>query len=528
MRRTVWLWLWLSACAPARSTGPKGVGARLVEGGGQALVVAPHAAAALYLRSPAHPTGKLMPPDAYLGELSLVSPDNSVHSLGRAVTNLTGNLAFSADGRKVAFLDNFSFAGHQGDLVLADLATGSLKPVAADVGYFGFAPQGSTLGYIASATGVLKVGPGDASDQVIEAQVATFEFLGDDVLYRLRSTAGGALRRAALGKAAAQTIAVKVGDYQVSPDGKSVAYSIANRDGTSDLHVTRWGAADRKLGEEVTSFHFSPDGKSIAYVAGLDPHKLLGDLFIAEVERDTAPQRLGKAAGTYRFSADGRLGFIHDYYEPTRAGKFSLWDPIHGTVLVADSARVFGFSPSGRSLGFLKRVFKPLYTEQLMLLPLGAPGAPLAEARLIGEGIYAFDFTPDEKAILYKADCTREGEACDLMSVPTDAPAMPLTDGGTGKNPLARKLVSGVDDYDFSPDGKWLWITFKEQIGHTVDLAVIPSQGESLPRYIDFKAEPGPRWTQAGKLTYLVDNPKRAGLYEADPALAQPLKLHGQ
>ena len=200
---------------------------------------------------------------------------------------------------------------------------------------------------------------------------------------------------------------------------------------------------------------------------------------------------------------------------------------------IADSARVFGFSPSGRYLGYLKRVFKPAYTEQLMLLQLGAPGTALGDTKLVGEAIYAFDFTPDEKAMLYKTDCTRGGEACELMSVPTSAPSMTQApsarDGGAipavAKNPNARKLVSAVDDYDFSPDGKWLWVSFKNAIGETVDLAVIPAEGESLPRYVDFKVEPGPRWTAQNRIAYVVNNPKRAGLYEADPAVAQPLKL---
>jgi hypothetical protein len=170
-----------------------------------------------------------------------------------------------------------------------------------------------------------------------------------------------------------------------------------------------------------------------------------------------------------------------------------------------------------------------------MLLQLEASGATVSDAKLVGEAIYAFDFTPDEKAMLYKTECTRGGEACELMSVPTSAPSMPQApnprDGGpapvVAKNPNARKLVSAVDDYDFSPDGKWLWVTFKNAIGETVDLAVIPAQGESLPRYVDFKIEAGPRWTAAGKIAYVVNNPKRAGLYEADPAAARPLKLHG-
>ena len=542
----------------SKRTGPAGVGQRLIEGGGQSMAVAPHSGAVVYLHEPAHPTGKLLPPDAFLGELMLLAPNGAIHSLGAGATNLTGSLAFSSDGREVAFLEHFSFEEHLGELVLANMRVES-TPVAPDTSYFGLQPGHDLIGYIAGPTATLKVGTrrleaggkrnssagtqgetGEppSADRLIDSEVTTFEFVelqdkSQAILYRMKSSAGGGLRLAGLEQPTTQTLAEHVGDYQVATGGAAVAYTVKAEDGTNDLHAKRWGAADRKLGEQVSSFQFSPDGRYLAYVAGVDPQRLLGDLWIADLEKDAPPQRLGKAAGSYRFSADSRLGFIHDYYEPTRAGKFALWDPVRGMLPIADSARVFGFSPSGRYLGYLKRVFKPAYTEQLMLLPLGASGSPLEEAKLVGEAIYAFDFTPDEKAMLYKTDCTRGGEACELMSVSTSAPSMPQApsakDGGAipavAKNPNSRKLVSGVDDYDFSPDGIWLWVSFKNAIGDTIDLAVIPAEGESLPRYIDFKVQAGPRWTAGGKIAYVVNDPKRAGLYEADPAAAQPLKL---
>ena len=530
----------------SKSSGPRGVGQRLIEGGGQALAVAPRSAAVVYLHEPAHPVGKLLPPDAYLGELMMVAPDGSIHSLGGEATNLTGSLAFASDGQELAFLEHFSFENHVGDLVLADLR-GETSPVAPQTSYFGFEPGHDFIGYISGPSATLRVGhrtlngkPGPPADpdRVVDTQVATFEFVQShdrppEILYRMKSTAGSLLRRAGLEQATVETLGEHVGDYQVAAIDGSVAYTVETEEGTSDLHVNRRGSGDRKLGEQASSFLFSPDGRYLAFVAGVDPQRLLGDIWIADVEKGTPPLRLGKNAGSYRFSADNRLGFIHDYYEPTRAGKFDLWDPVRGVLPIANSARVFGFSPSGKYLGYLKRVFKPAYTEQLMLLQLDVPGATLGDGKFVGEAIYAFDFTPDEQSILYKTDCTRGGEACELMSVPVAAPSMPQAgtpDGGgvmaaVGRNPNARKLVSGVDDYDFSPDGKWLWVTFKNAIGETVDVAVIPAQGGSLPRYVDFKIEPGPRWTAGGKIAYVVNNPKRAGLYEADPAAAQPLKL---
>ncbi len=541
MNRTRIVSLWalraaVAACGkPAKSSGPKGIGERKIEGGGQGLAVVPHTAAVLYLHTPTHPAGKLMPPDAFVGELHLVSADGTDHLLGREASNLTGNLAFSSDGKRLAFLDHFSFETHRGDLVEADVATGAVTPVASDVGYFGFRGDGlpgglwsaEALGYIAGDRGELKV-----DGQLVDPGVATFEFVkgGAFLLYRQRSNVGGALKIHGRldGQPVHRTLAEHVGDYQIAPEANVVAYTVVGKDGKSELHASRIGGGvdDRKLGTEVSSFQLSPEGKSVAYVAGIDPHRLLGDLYVADVTKPSAPEHLGKDAGTYKYSADGRLAFVTGYYEPTRAGKLALWDPVRGVQPVVDSARVFGFSPSGKYLGYLKRVLKPLYTEHLMLLPLGALGAPLGEPRLVGEAIYAFDFTPDEKGLLFKSDCTRGGEACELMAVPVDAPGALVIDGGVQKNPAARRLVSAVDDYDFSPDGLWLWITFKNPVGNTSDLAVIPAVEPSLPRYVDWKVEPGVHWTGTGKLAYVVNAPKRAGLYLADPAAARAIELH--
>jgi len=190
--------------------------------------------------------------------------------------------------------------------------------------------------------------------------------------------------------------------------------------------------------------------------------------------------------------------------------------------------RVFSWSKKGGWLGYLKRVTQPMYTEQLMLVSMAesCPERSMCKVQphLVGEGIYAFDFTPDERLVLYKTACTRGGEACDLLGMATGPqPMKALPDGGLVPAG-GQRLASGIDDFDASPDGAWLWITFKNPTGNTADLAVIPMLVQSLPRYVDFKIEPHPRWTPSGFLLYLVNSPKRAGLYLADPIKAVPLR----
>ncbi len=476
-----------------------------------------------------------MPPDAYLGTLTLLAGDNSVHRLGSSVTNLGGDVAFSPDGQRLAFLVDFTFDSHVGTLAEAAASGTSVQPLDKGASYFGFSPDGHSLGVIVD--GALRLRSDRLAHPVeVDRSVATFEFAGSDgLIYRRRSSEGGDLlfyRPLAEGKS--QLIARHVADYLYEPQGGAIAYTLQGDDGTTSLHlISAPGKEDRLLGTNVPSFRFSPNGKQLAYVADATSHYLEGNLFVAAVEGGS-PTLLGKRAGEYRFAPAGarsRLAFVYEYYETIRSGKFGFWDEgmglSAGIVPVADSVRVFSWSKSGQLLGYLKRVTQPLYTEQLLVLSLAEScpdrGPCKAQPHLIGEGIYAFDFTPDERSVLYKTACTREGEACDLLAMdPTPAATKVTPDGGVAL-PIGRKLASGIDDYDVSPDGGWLWITFKNAVGNTADLAVIPMEQQSLPRYVDFKVEPHPRWRPNGTLLYLVNSPKRAGLYEADPSKAVAL-----
>jgi hypothetical protein len=529
-----------SLCCSSRKSGPTSAGRLIFEGAGQALNVASLGGAAVYLREPSHPAGKLMPPDAYLGSLMLLATDGSIHRLGGDVTNLVGDVTFSPDGQRVAFLADFSFETHLGTLAEATNVNGVVQMLEKGTSYFGFSADGRSVGAIVDGT--LRLRSDSLAHPVeVDRSVATFEFAGNDgLIYRRRSSEGGDLlfyRPIVGGKP--QLIARRVADYLYEPKTGAIAYTLQSEDGTTALHlVSSPGKEDRLLGTNAPSFRFSPNGRHLAYVADATSHYLEGNLFIASVEGGP-PALLGKRAGEYRFAPAGdrtRLAFVYEYYETIRSGKFALWDEAMGVLPViapvADSVRVFSWSKSGQHLGYLKRVTQPLYTEQLLLLstaescPERSPCKP--KPHLLGEGIYAFDFTPDERLVLYKTACTREGEACDLLAMSSEPePPKPLPDGGVVLS-AGRKLASGIDDYDVSPDGNWLWITFKNAVGNTADLAVIPMEKQSLPRYVDFKVEPHPRWRPSGTLLYLVNSPKRAGLYEAEPAKATALRTDGR
>ncbi len=516
-----------AGCKAQRAGGLRHVGERRSPGAGQALLVAPGGSSALYLREPIQPKGPLMPSDLFLGELVLVPASGEPVSLGPGATNLAGDVLFSPDGGQVAFLRHFDFQSSSGELALAPTGGGAPRIVAGGVTFFGFSPDGRWLGDVASGRLEIAFVSGGAP-RVVADGVSTFEFSadGETLLYRRRAALGGELViEATDGHGAPVVVARQVADYRFDQKGRAIAYTLETPDRLPELHLWKAGR-ERLLGKGAPSFEFSPDGKLLAFVAGVSAHYLEGDLYAVDVEGGAA-ERVGSRAGAYRFAPDGRnLAFLDDYYDQSRTGKLELWRPGAGkATLIAPAVRLFGWSHRGAWLAFLETVTRPMYTERLYLV---SPGAA-AERRFVGQAIYSFDFSPDDSKLLFKAGCVAGGQACDLMAVDTHALSEgppPLPDGGVTPS-KATRVAAGIADYDYSTDGKWLWTAFMNPVGHTVDLAVLPSSGGwSLPRYVDRGVEPHPRWLADGRIAYLVDAPKRAGLYEADPAKAEAISVH--
>ncbi len=519
----------LSVCLACggRKTSPSQlhVGQKLVDGAGQALLAAAGGGAAAYVREPVHPKGQLIPEDAFIGELVLIGADGQQRSLGAGVTNLAGSMLFSPDGRYLAFLRHFDFSSHLGELVLADVQGGEPKPLATQTSFFGFSPDSRNLAYVTDGRlWVLPLagGTGGAPAKLGDG-VATFEFSADGqtLLSRQRSSDGAELvLRQVGGEHRATLVAKHVADYKFDQKGQAIAYTLETPDRLPELHLWKSGA-ERLLGTGAPSFSFSPDGRTLAFVAGVSASYIEGDIHVVAVDGGT-PQRIGKRAGAYLFAADGsRLAFLHDYYDQAHSGKLAVWSAAGGVQELTDAVRLFGWSHRGGYFAWLKTVTHPLYTERLYLAPAGR----LAEGRFVGQAIYSFDFTPDDSHLLFKTDCVSGGAACDLMEVPTNAAqaekqVIPHAPDGGLIPEKATRIAAGLSDYDYSADGKWMWLAFTSQMGHVIDLAVIPTSEWSLPRYIDHGAEPHPRWLSTGKVAYLINSPKKAGFYVGDPAQA--------
>ena len=111
----------------------------------------------------------------------------------------------------------------------------------------------------------------------------------------------------------------RVGDPQLSPDGRSVAYAIttpdvaANRNVTQIYLVPSTGGEPRQLtgGESsATSPRWSPDGRLIAFVRDGQIHTL--DVAGGETRRVT---NISTGASDPVWSPDGRLiAFVSDVY----------------------------------------------------------------------------------------------------------------------------------------------------------------------------------------------------------------------
>jgi hypothetical protein len=523
----------LMACACQRQAPPRSVGRQLVEGGAQGLMAAPAGGALVFLLDPEHPTGPLIPSDALLGTVTLVSADGSVHVLGRGGTNLAGAFLFSRDGRWLAYLSGFDFATHLGRLSLASsLGSSPPRELVASTGYFGFSPDNKWLGYVAAGRLMMVATAGGEPIELAEG-VGTFEFSPDSqaMIYRHSVEHGGELVSRSLGPERRTThIASGVADYLVDEAQGSVAYTVFDASHVPELHVWRSGQ-ERRLGTGVPGFKFSPDGRWLAFVSGIDSkHKEVpfdfsgakGDLFLAAVDGVAAPLKIGSRIEGYRFSPSGReLAFLDGYDEQSRSGKLTVWKAPTAIVPLAGGVPLFGWSHTGKYLAYLQRVIRPLYTERLLLSRTddlcAGTGCVSRAPRDFGTAVYAFDFSPDDDKLLFKTACASEGLSCDLMAAPAMGPAStpkPLADGGIAPE-RGERLAMAIEDYDYSPDGHWLSLSFADPTGHRVDLAVVPSGEFALPRYIDTKVEPHSRWLANGSIAYLVNGSKRRGLFVA-------------
>jgi len=492
----------LAACS--RPPPPPGIGKRLVAGAVQALRPSADGSWLAYLDGCVPMAGRGLPAGALRCDLSVVpAAGGGAERVARGVSALPGGFAWSPEGHVLAALEEFDAASSAGTL-LAWSPGGAPRRLGDGVGFFAFAPRGRLLGY--AWRGQLHLWrPGTEGEPVAGATaIASFELhpageAGVPLLLARRAlAAGGDLLAVTPGRPPVR-LGGPAGDYGFAPAGDRIAFTEREGDGY-DLHVVPSSAPGRKgeaLGRGVTTFAFSRDGGAVAFVAGVAPGRQ-GELWVARGQG--APERLAAAVGEVRWARGAdRLAWLERYDPRVRAGALAVGAPGQKPRTLAPNVSAFELSPDGRSVAFLEHVTTGGYSVDLKVA--GESAAPETVAR----GVFGFDHGPDGKTLWYRAGCVRNAEACDLYAL---AP-------GAGEKP--RKIADGVKSFEFDrrAEGRLL-LGWSRQDRVALDLAVWQG-GKRVA--IDESALPGSAFFLAPdstRVAYVVNDPKRAGVYVAE------------
>ncbi len=205
-----------------------------------------------------------------------------------------GDLAFSPDGQRIAFLSDAEKA-HQPQLYLADLRTGQVLQLTHADGHLEaprFSPDGKTLAVLFVEGGVDERGPllpasrqtGVVEERIREQRIA------------LVPADGGAPLRAL------SPADLFIYEYAWRPDGSGFAATGAHGSGADNwwvaqLYVVDLSGAARVLHKpalQICQPAWSPDGTRIAFIEGLmsDAGANGGDVFVVPADGSAKPRNL--------------------------------------------------------------------------------------------------------------------------------------------------------------------------------------------------------------------------------------------
>ncbi len=277
----------------------------------------------------------------------------------------------------------------------------------------------------------------------------------------------------------------RVGDPQLSPDGRTVAYTVGvvnkaeNRtlthiytvgvDGGNPRQVTKGNASH-------SSPRWSPDGKHIAYVTG-------GQIWVMEDDGDDAKQvtRLSTGAGNPGWSPDGKwIAFVSEVYPECTSDACNK-----GEEDKAEAGKVKA-KVTERLLYKHWNEWRDRKRSHVFIIPREGgiardmtPGDFDSPPYAASSGV-DYAFSPDSREIAY----LRNPDKIEAISTNSDIYIVPLT-GGSGRN-----ITAANKGYDASPvyttDGRfilfrsqataafeadrWRLMRFDRRSGETVEL----------------------------------------------------------
>ncbi|MDC0708438.1 gliding motility protein [Stigmatella sp. ncwal1] len=503
------------AAAPSRSKGALvgGMGTLLAPGRAADLRVSPNGQFLTYLMEAKKPRLDGIPPQMVLGELYLVPvAGGTPRKVGEGVTNAPGGLLFTPEPGHVLFLGGYNPAIQAGALYAQSLTDPTAEPVklGESVTYMLPSPDGQRVAFVDG--GVLKMGPlpkGPFQDVGGEVSTAQFTPDGQVLLFKRKLVAAGGLAavRVAQAAEAPRKLGDYAGDYEVSKDGRYVAWQVRSEAvrGMYDLFIA--DVADLKPRQVATgtkAFGFSPDSRWLARTENGKPEQL-GDLFVGPAN-GSAGRKVGERVEEFAFAPDSQsLGFLERYDPSARAGLMSVVQLPDGTTKqVGNRVPNFTWGSEGKYVAFLSRFLKPVYSVDLMIYPVGAEAA-----EKVHPGVFGYGFTPGDHEIVFRTNCIREGRACDFK-----AQALPKT------QPEPATWLQGIFSYKLSTDGQRVLVSYARMDSDAYDVAVYDvktqarktlEQRVQIPAYFAGEGD--------SRVVFLVQQGSAPGVYVAP---AQP------
>lgn len=507
-------------------------GTRLVEGAVTGLYRSPggDAVATLVDAQPARDPGA--PRDLVTGSLHLASTTGSgSQRLGGGVTNLPDALAFSPDGRWLAFLSGYSIPRARGELQLVKVPDGQPETLAPAVSFYAFSADGSQIAWVADGQLFLRpVSGGEA--KVVTEGVATVEFGPKDtpasrtLLIRRGLQSGGTLLAYDIASGTLRAIARGTRTFAFAPNGdiafqaesllkpdqfaleSVLARKAGDAPGAPALYLASGQNAKRLSDESVTEFRFSSDGGRLAFLTPPRLGQPAGDLWLFDGQET---KRVTTRVQSFSFGRDGSLVLLGAWEASASAGTLGVYSAAGDLREIARTVKQFTLSPKGGTVLFSQLVpINGVYSLGLSLQAIDAPAD--ATPRQVGVGVYGYTVDANEQHLAYKSNCLEDAKACTLY----------VTDLGPAGD--SRELARRVAAFEFIPGRSDLAVVTSRHAGkhdprlvYTLATASM-SPGKDLTLLDDRMT--GHFLVAKDRLVWLVSEEGREGLYAAPFELA--------